>query len=121
MPRSKAGTYAEGLLTIASSLTESPQVDPVIFANRLTLLGLDEYGTISKLADLGKMSRSAGPTTVLTVGTHKYNGERFGDPHAVFNNYNDAVQVCGFVAVAQEAKDQMGLLEALNAVEPLMF
>lgn len=137
VPRSKASIHSEAHLTIASQFVGEPDTDPTLFCGNLDMIGFrttafraEPY--LSRQADLGH-SRSAvvsamqfgmqlKPAVTLTTGYHASNGERFGDPHAVFNADPFLVQVCGFIAVSEEnAAHHAALLPTLGAVEPKLL
>lgn len=129
VPRSKAAFHNEGHLTIASHFPHEPNLDPVMFAGHLDLIGFKE-ARFAQLAHLGQglydfteatnRERPAKPTVTFTTGYSEATGERFGDPHSVFN-YQQHIQVCGFIAVTNELADQHGaMLKTLGAVEPVL-
>lgn len=124
VPRKKEGTRSEAHLSIATIL---PNRDPKMFGNSLDLIGLNE-GRLTQLAqlghDAGKLWRAlegrdtVGPSATLTTGYSPYSGERFGDPHAVFNN-QPFVQVAGFLALTDEmAARHSAILGELHAQVP---
>jgi hypothetical protein len=128
LPRSKASLHSEAHLTLASFLPKQPDADPIMFGGSLELVGFRKPRSLARLATLGQ---SAGefshaifretqpqPTVTYTTGNHPDTGERFGDPHAVFNSAY-IVQVCGFVAISHEmARDHAAALPTLGAVIP---
>lgn len=135
LPRSKTGIDTEAHLTIASKPLESAN-QPTLFAGRLLVLGV-ERGAIKETGHVGQTksdfnsalrnTRSPRPTVSLTTGYR--NGiylppgasdqERFGDPHAIFNQHPLAVQVCGFIAIkTEDAARHRRIFEMLGAAEP---
>lgn len=128
LPRSKASLHSEAHLTLASFSLHKPNEDPVMFAGNLELVGFREPRYLAQLAALGQSAANfskaifreeqAQPTVTYTTGNRHDTGERFGDPHAVFNSAN-VVQVCGFVAVSHEmAEAHAAALPSLGAVIP---
>ena len=139
IPRSKAATHSEAHLTIASKKIETSD-DPRLFAGHLSIIGLvgrdndlvSEVGYVGQGVQSFTTSLSHGikrgyptrPTTTLTTG-YKYglidpvnSGERFGDPHAIVNRVEYAVQVAGFIAISPEmAPEHLELLRWLRAKE----
>lgn len=127
VPRSKAGIHSEAHLAIASLYPYSDE-DPVMFANNLDLVTLTDQHRLRQLGylgqslyDLSKASVSGtelDPTVTLTTGYSSESGERFGDPHAVYNK-RLTVQVAAFLAVTDEMAAEHGqMLQSLGAVEP---
>lgn len=130
VPRGKAGIHSEAHLTIASVYEDNFAV----YAGNLTELGLSVgRDTVIKLGELGQSGpefhrvmanqAAANPTATLTTGYRRAlrseaGGERFGDPHAVYNAHPEIVQVCGFIALSTQAAPQhLGILQSLGAVE----
>ncbi len=146
VPRSKATTHSEVHLTIASKEIELPNEHPKLHGGGLEVLGLEETEGALKLVRVaevgesqfslntrveaiasGRRSRFANiqPRASLTVGYYGANsnngvgGERFADPHAVYNPSETTVQVCGFIAIAPEmAPKHLEVLGLLGAKEP---
>lgn len=122
IPRPK-DCHSEVHLTIASQFVGSPRQDARMYAGSLDLLGLEQDDVV-KIGELGQprqdyeqlmsgVHRLGKPTTTLTVGDH-YNsatandvGERFGDPHAVYNPFPNMLQVCGFIGVGTPEHAEM--------------
>jgi hypothetical protein len=128
-PRSKGALHSEAHLTIASFFGGHHGEGPVMFAGNMDLVGFkDETQTkIGLLAFLGQdpynftqatfSETDALPTVTLTTGYNEA-GERFGDPHAVFNA-TPLIQVCGFIGITNEmAEEHSSMLDHLGAVEP---
>lgn len=134
VPRSKAAAHTEGHLTIASFNLDRPGADPALFAGNQKLLGLGLGLSDHVVVELGQLGQNpvfyqqalagvgmaAPPSTTLTTGFSR-EGKRFGDPHAVYNPYPEAVQVCGFLALTPEAaREHSQLFFSLRALEPLL-
>lgn len=126
IPRSKAATGVEGHLALVSAFEDGT---PALLAGNLALLGFgdDRLSRITELTRLGQpisdFTQSLQgeraqevPITTLTTGnrgvieTGNLTGERFGDPHAVYNPH-EVIQVAAFVT-------DLRVLQALGAVEP---
>jgi hypothetical protein len=124
MPRSKAGIHSEGLLTLAQANVDFPADDPDLFEGSFELIGLkdDEVTEVGHLGHISHLFRLASrPSVTYTVGRDQ-DGERFGDPHAVYSALDNVVQVCGFLAVTNEvAKKHPTVLESLNARRPVLY
>ena len=127
VPRSKAAVHSEAHLTIASNHPHKPNADPVMYAGNLEVVGFHNE-RFTRLAHLGQTPgqfkdaelglATAEPTATFTTGYRVSNGERFGDPHSVFNPRMN-VQICGFIAVSNEMADEhASMLVDLGAVEP---
>jgi hypothetical protein len=126
MPRAKAGVHGEAHLTIASQFVAAANTDPVLYAGHLDLVSFNR-ARLQKLAFLGQspadfndalLAGTAEPTATYTVGYDSATGERYGDPHAVFNS-RSMVQVCGFVAVTDEMVPRhANMLASLGAEKP---
>lgn len=127
LPQSKNAELAEAHLTIATASQERPHSDPILFAGNLSLMGMDE-DKISQIGILGQQDhRFVGaayrrnrpvPTATLTTGS-SISGERFGDPHCVYNDWKSLVQICGFVAIGRDApREHLNVLRLLRAAEP---
>lgn len=121
VPRSKGGTHHEGHMTIVSHNVDDVHADPVRFAGAYDPLGLDGH-LIKKIGELGQSATvgedELSPLTTLTVGYRQDTGERFGDPHAVYNP-NRTVQVAGFLAISDEVhKKYPSLLDSLDPKLP---
>jgi hypothetical protein len=114
VPRSKKAVPTELHLTIASLDCNTWGADPKLFAGNQDLLGL-EGNTVTKLGELGQDRYAFEnslhndaltlPTVTYTTGYNK-GGERFGDPHAVYNPH-PVVQVCGFIALSPETSSEL--------------
>lgn len=127
VPRSKAGYHSEAHLALASFFANSDE-DPILFANNLDLVGL-RNGILSQMGTLGQSGYDfarasfrkidAEPTATYTTGYSSETGERFGDPHAVYNAKPHFIQVAGFLAISDEiAGRHAAALARLGAVEP---
>jgi hypothetical protein len=131
-PRSKAGIHSEAHLALVAKQIESSN-DPVLFAGHLSVLELLN-NTITETTYVGQEShafaanmasgRKMKPVTTLTTGfEYAVNnpgspGDRFGDPHAILNRTN-ALQVCAFIAITNEAAAQhLDVLRLLGASKP---
>lgn len=128
LPRSKEAIHSEAHLTIAAKTFEESVIP---FAGSLDLSGLNNNGQVEYVHGIGQKSQDfvgithglekAKPTATLTTGyssgIHNPNnpGERFGDPHAVVNEWHEVTQVAGFIAVG---KANVDLIAALGAIEP---
>lgn len=114
VPRSKAAADCEAHLTILSKDLENKFADPVLFAGNLDLLGFPAAGnTVDRIGTLGQShdlftnaidtewqpEPAASLTTAVPESADANTGERYGDPHAVFNRWSTVVQVAGFVAL----------------------
>jgi len=128
VPKPKSSVLSEAHLTLASAPPFDLNVDPVLFAGHLDLIGL-KHREIRRLSFLGQDGQdfaealsgkiTAEPTVTLTLGTDNLSGERFGDPHAVFNAGCSYNQVCGFIAITNESSPRnQGILDELGAVKP---
>lgn len=121
VPRNKTGVHSEGHLTVLTKQLEEPNKDPELFAGTFDLLGLDGK-TIRKIGELGQKTtvttEELEPFTTLTVG-YKQDGERFGDPHAVYSPLPETLQVCAFLAISDEMyESHPEILTGLNPQEP---
>lgn len=123
IPRSKSATHTEVFLPILSHKVEDRHVGPNLFYAILDLLGIDEGKAkprVTKLGEIGdrRLAGSIGAHAVYTTGFR--NGERFGDPHAIFNSNPDIIVVGGFLAVTQEVvnKKGPGMLDSLASLHP---
>lgn len=139
VPRTKKGTHSEAHLTIATKVIDRPNRDVDMFAGNLDVIGIRGESELIKIAEVGQKARyfsrifrstveergSVSPAATLTVG-HKGAidsddiwGERFGDPHAIYNPWEEYVQICGFVAIANDnAENYLKVLKLLQVVEP---
>lgn len=124
VPRKKDGIRSEAHLAIATLI---PNQAPTMFGNSLDLIGLQD-GHFTQLAQLGhdggKLWRTlegrdtVGPSVTLTTGYSPYSGERFGDPHSVYNK-QPFVQVAGFLAITDEiSTNHSAVLGRLGAQVP---
>ena len=133
-PRTKLGIFAEAHLTLLSRElgADSPCV---LYAGHLGVLGVDD-NAVTEIGYIGQSlpeysahmqsCRSARPTTTLTTGykddtkqIQLAGGERFGDPHAIFNG-STAIQVCGFIALRADNPYRQ-ILTDLNAANLKQF
>jgi hypothetical protein len=135
LPRSKAATFSEAHLTISSHLVETPNEDPSSFSGCLDVLGLDNRHNylVIKRAELGQHNfikdppKNEEPTATFTVGYHSRRnwrgnpGERYGDPHAIYNPYVDRVQLCGFLAISQQIAHHHDVLKLLGTKDPAFY
>lgn len=122
VPRKKTGIIAEAYFPL---LAMNYRGEIVKFAGHLDELTLDEERRIVPMFSLGQeranylrtvnSGSDATPIIQLTVGTDR-EGNRFGDPHAIYYGRNLAasIQVAGFLAV-KEANNP--LVEALAQFE----
>jgi hypothetical protein len=128
VPRSKAGTHSEGHLSIATFFPYADE-EPIMFANHLNLVSFKE-GRLAQLAHLGQdrydyvqatfRNTAAEPTATFTVGHNQETGERFGDPHSVFNK-EFLVQIAGFLAITDDnVAKHYEALQALDVKEPIL-
>ncbi len=120
-PRRKTGTHSEGHLTVVSNKLDDVHADPELYDGTFDLLGLDGK-TVKKIGELGQAKTVSvdelKPFTTLTVGNDG-RGERFGDPHAVYNSRPELLQVCAFLAVTDEVYREYGdILTHLKPHEP---
>jgi hypothetical protein len=109
VPRNKTdvdpnkSVHHEAHLTIVTHKIEDVHAEPVMFAGRLDVLGL-KGKKITKIGQLGYSKSEDGdsydPLATFTVGFDS-EGERFGDPHAVYDGISDSVQVGAFLAVTE--------------------
>lgn len=131
IPRTKDGANSEAHLTIAAKEIETSK-DPVKFAGHLRVLGLLSGNWVYEAGYVGQdlhtfaSSMEKGidlcPTVTLTTGhehgldTPENPGKRFGDPHAILNRVENAVQVAGFIAITPDAAPKhLELLRLLGA------
>lgn len=131
MPRSKAGIHSEIHLPLASQFAEIKTDEPTLFAGNLSLIGIDQRWHLRLIGELGQgptlftnaleFARPAlEPVIRLTAGTNETLDHRIGDPHAVYNDHPQVVQVAGFLAVTDEMAPKHGsLAEELGARQPL--
>lgn len=128
IPRSKVAVHTEGHLAIATWPIDEPQAYPALFAGNQLLLGLHRQRVITE-GGLGQhrthfQALLAGgelgvPTATYTVGYDR-EGERYADPHSVYNPHPEALQVCGFLAIAPEAAElHQQLFQELNMQRPM--
>ncbi len=121
VPRSKKDVHSEGLLTIATNKIEDPNSDPELFKGLYDLLGLDGK-LVRRIGQLGYPDAvdvdNFTPLATYTVGYNEQ-GQRFGDPHSIFNLSPDTVQVCGFLAVTDEVyRNHPEILDSLKTQKP---
>lgn len=110
VPRSKTPVHTEAYVPLTSLIIDQPNADPVLYAGNQARIGV--YGQkLVALGDIGQtreeFQASMGgrrkiilPRVSLTTGLQE-SGERFGDPHAIYNNHPEYLQVCGFFALLQ--------------------
>jgi hypothetical protein len=119
IPRDKVGVYNEGHLTIATHELDDVHADPELYSGRFDLLGLSNNQVV-KIGELGQPGDAViyEPAVTLTVG-YDSEGNRFGDPHAVYSDIAASLQVCAFLAVS-DAIQQLhpDLLKAWNPHYP---
>lgn len=118
VPRNKTGVHSEAHLTVVTHKIDDPHAEPELFAGLFDLLGL-KGNTVKKIAELGRPTtqETATPMATLTVGYGK-RGERFGDPHAIYNAIQ-TIQVCAFLAIAIDIhKVYPDILAGLNPQQP---
>jgi hypothetical protein len=133
LPRAKeaAGVHTEAYLTIASFFPEYPNAEPLVHAGSLDLVGVGSgpHGKhLVRLATLGQRSDTFNnivqgsqfpePTVTFTTGYDTATDERFGDPHAVFND-TPMLQFAGFIALGHPMiGTHFSLFRSLNAHVP---
>lgn len=121
VPRSKAGIYNEGHLTVVSHKIDDVHADPILFDGLFDLLGLQEHKVL-KIGTLGQSSSkvtSLKPTATFTTG-YDTESKRFGDPHAVFSLLSDRIQVCAFLAISEAINQEYAdVLKSLNPQFPI--
>lgn len=118
VPRSKSGTYNEGHMTIATHIIDDAHAEPVEFAGKFDLVGLNGK-IVKKIGELGQPENpeSINPVTTLTVGFLGL--YRFGDPHAVYSAELAKIQVCAFLGISNEVQAQYpDILDRLNPQLP---
>jgi hypothetical protein len=134
-PRSKDGVHTEAHLTIASFLVDSSNSDPLLYAGNLDVLGFendnkrDDRGRKNVVAKIGEVGTAfegvepAAPRSTTTVGYYDYGRRwsgggaevaRFGDPHTIYNPYEDVVQVRAFLAIDDLIVDNLHDSRILN-------
>lgn len=141
LPRSKAAVDTEVLLPLVSFDLGAESGRPNVLGGNFDLLVFDHLArTVVKAAELGHTRQDlfdADPGDTLTVAaslttgrlgeidqdnTSLYghrNGERFGDPHAIYNPHPQLVQVAGFIATTPEnATEFNAVFRHLGASEP---
>jgi hypothetical protein len=136
LPRSKASIHTEAHLTIASQAIDSPNADTELFNGNLDVLGFkDDPFLVEKIGEVGQTRRkftaspdiARVPVATATVGYQDLRGHwndsgelvRFGDPHAIYNPWEDKVQVCGFLAIGRDlAHKNLDALRRLQVNEP---
>jgi hypothetical protein len=132
-PRSKVAVYTEAHLSLAAKKIETTD-DPTLLIGSLGVLGV--LGPESYVMEIGYVGheshafrgridkqRRGTPTATLTTGyerglTDPRNpGRRFGDPHAIVNDFEGVVQVAGFVAMSANmySEDHLQLFHLLGA------
>jgi len=126
VPRRKNNIRQEACLPLASFHANQPDAEPVLLASSLALLSVKESllnsDTITRVGFLGskppqyqlqmygiRTDHSSANYTVADI--IRYNGKdeelvRTGDPNAVYNPYPEYVQVCGFIALENNASDE---------------
>jgi hypothetical protein len=114
VPRDKSAAHSEAHMTILSQQIDSKLREPKLFDGQFDLLGLTSAVSIGRIGTLGRAEYLPQPCTTLTVGYSQ--GERFGDPHAVYSARPDIVQVCAFLAISPEVHAKKSA--ALESLEP---
>jgi hypothetical protein len=130
LPRSKTGVAKEVHIPLITRRTEDPNADFLQYAGNLSLLGVKD-GTVVKIGEVGQREElftgivaanvDALPWQSLTVGYVKGTAgheKRFGDPHSVYNDHPDVVQVCGFIAISDSHTSQQ--LHMVNNLSPVL-
>lgn len=123
VPRSKEGVHSEAHLTILRYGLENAHAYPELFQGTLDELTLDG-GIVRKTHEVGQAidENIIVPVATLTTGYRNRagypNGERFGDPHAIYNSIRDYLQVCAFLAISDEIHKMYS--DALNALNPML-
>ena len=116
IPRSKEGIHSEVHLTVLRHGIDDVHAYPELFQGNLDELTIDGK-TIRKTYEIGQARDEDIIISVATLTTGYYqNGERFGDPHAIYNSIPNYLQVCAFLAVANGI--QSGYLEKLDPQLP---
>lgn len=140
VPRTKSGIDCEVHLALVAKDLERRFADPKLFAANLDLLGFPAPGnTVDKIGTLGQphdlftnaIDTEWQPEPVVTVTTgvpetaDPATGERYGDPHAVFNRWSTVVQIAGFIALKsgasmqhREALSTLGVDRTLLGLQP---
>lgn len=100
IPRSKKGIVAEGYFPLFTQRSNDAALFP--FAGSLEELTLDDSKQIVRAWTLGRgLYTPKSPMAHFTLGTDAY-GNRFGDPHAIYNQHRGSVQVAGFLPILDE-------------------
>lgn len=123
LPRSKEGTGCEAFFPFFTALGNNRYARYVASLDELTVddpkkpkqlvkagtLGVSRKEYFSAILNGFKRKNPAepNPPVFMTVGYR--DGERFGDPHAVFCPFPSGLQVVGFLAVSQEEASQSSL------------
>lgn len=123
VPRNKRNSHSEVLLTLVSHKTEDVHAEPDLFAGTYELLGLDG-NRVKRIGTLGhkqqQTQRPLAPVATYTVGyVPQLHGKdkRFGDPHAVYSDIENSIQVCAFISFYNELNAR--ILRLLNPQFPL--
>ncbi len=104
LPRSKEATHTEVHLALARcAIDMGANAQPEISAGKLKLLGVEG----KRLVEIGQLGHRededvATPIATYTVGFDE-NGDRHGDPHAVYNDIPNFVIVSAFLALTNDA------------------
>ncbi len=136
VPQSRRGIHAEAHLTFASFVLTGKKAGEIIkLAGSYSLLGLHN-GKVVKAAGLGQNEDEnartikgeadslPGPTVTFSTGYKKgakKNQMRFGDPRAIHNPWQNVVQVCGLIALANTARRYQEIFRLLNAQTPQLW
>lgn len=92
--------------------------EPVIFGGSFDLLSFIGDKTVGKIATLGHEGEGVVPIVTYTTGYE--NGERFGNPHAVFSSKPGIIQICAFLAISPEVHSKYPYLwRSLNPQYPI--
>ncbi len=110
VPRSKHAVHTEAYLPLVSFAVDQPNADAVLYAGnqaKISVVGL----RLVSLGDIGQPRekfqesmggrRKAFPNFTLTTN-YLESGDRVGDPHAIYNNHPEFMQICGFLALSQK-------------------
>lgn len=118
IPRSKKDIRYETHLTVVAHKIDDSHAEPELFKGTFDLLGL-KGKTVLKKGELGQSGekKAAYPKTTFTLGY--VDGQRFGDPHAVYSAIPDSLQVCAFIALTEEMDAKLFLEHSSNPLHKL--
>ena len=130
VPTSKVGVNSEVHLPISSHVAHHPLMGWVIHSNNLHVLEFrpNKPHRLAKIGELGYspeiFNARQGWFSYATfttghynlLGNHSVNGERFGDPQAIYNPWDRYVQIAGFLALTDEmAAQHFSIFDRLGA------